>query len=109
MKFLLLVYNEEAALDALPEGRFDSMMHDCLVHADELAEQGTLLGSQQLEPAASAKSAPSKRALSGSGCTNFSRRSATSSATRTSDRPARAWRSYGKEFLGLARARRAGR
>jgi hypothetical protein len=56
MKFLLLVYNEEAALDALPEGRFDSMMHDCLVHADELAEQGTLLGSQQLEPAASAKS-----------------------------------------------------
>ncbi len=56
MKFLLLVYNEEAALDALPEGRFDSMMRDCLVHADVLAEQGTLLGSQQLEPAASAKS-----------------------------------------------------
>jgi hypothetical protein len=32
------------------------MMHDCLVHADELAEQGTLLGYQQLERAASAKS-----------------------------------------------------
>jgi hypothetical protein len=56
MKFLLLVYNEEAVLDALPEGRFDSMMRDCLVHADELAEQGTLLGYQQLEAANSAKS-----------------------------------------------------
>ena len=56
MKFLLLVYNEEAALEALPEGRFDSMMHDCLVHADELSAQGTLLGYQQLEAANSAKS-----------------------------------------------------
>ena len=56
MKFLLLVYNEEAALEALPEGRFDSMMRECLVHADELAGQGTLLGYQQLEAANSAKS-----------------------------------------------------
>ena len=56
MKHLLLVYNEEAALEALPEGRFDSMMHDCLVHADELTEKGTLLGYQQLEAANSARS-----------------------------------------------------
>ena len=56
MKYLLLVYNEEAALEALPEGKFDSMMHDCLVHADELSAQGTLLGYQQLEAANSAKS-----------------------------------------------------
>lgn len=56
MKFLLLVYNEDAVLEALPEGRFDSMMRDCLAHADELVEQGTLLGYQQLEAANSAKS-----------------------------------------------------
>jgi hypothetical protein len=56
MKFLLLVYNEEAALEALPDGQFDSMMRGCLAHADELVEQGTLLGYQQLEAANSAKS-----------------------------------------------------
>jgi hypothetical protein len=56
MKFLLLVYNEEAALEALPDGEFDSMMRGCLAHADELVAQGTLLGYQQLEAAGSAKS-----------------------------------------------------
>lgn len=56
MKYLLLVYNEEATLEALPEGRFDSMMRSCLEHADELTAQGTLLGYQQLEAANSAKS-----------------------------------------------------
>ncbi|HEX7768860.1 MAG TPA: YciI family protein [Dokdonella sp.] len=56
MKFLLLVYNEDAALAALPEGRFDTMMRECLAHADELEAEGTLLGYQQLEAANSAKS-----------------------------------------------------
>ena len=36
MKFLLLVYNDPAALEALPAGDFDSKMRDCLAHADEL-------------------------------------------------------------------------
>ena len=56
MQFLLLVYTDTEMLDALPEGRFDTMMRECLGHADELVGEGTLLGFQQLEEPASAKS-----------------------------------------------------
>jgi hypothetical protein len=56
MKFLMMIYTDEALLDALPEGEFDTMMHGCLVHADELRESGHLLESQQLESVASARS-----------------------------------------------------
>lgn len=56
MQYLLLVYTDEAMTDALPDGRFDTMMHDCFVHADELRDSGHLLESQQLESAAGAKS-----------------------------------------------------
>ncbi|HRO26250.1 MAG TPA: YciI family protein [Luteimonas sp.] len=56
MQYLLLVYTDAALLDALPEGDYDKRMRHCLEHADELAECGTLLGFQQLEPAATAKS-----------------------------------------------------
>lgn len=56
MQYLLLVYTDTAMLEALPEGRFDSMMRECLGHADELAGEGALLGFQQLEAPATAKS-----------------------------------------------------
>jgi hypothetical protein len=56
MKYLLLIYNDEALLDALPTGEADAMMHGCFMHADELREQGRLLDSQQLEAPATAKS-----------------------------------------------------
>lgn len=56
MQYLLLVYIDEAMTGALPTDRYDSMMHDCFVHADELRDSGTLLQSQQLEPAAGARS-----------------------------------------------------
>lgn len=56
MQFLLLVYTDTAMLDGLPDGRFDSMMRDCLGHADEMVGAGTLLGFQQLEAASTAKS-----------------------------------------------------
>ncbi len=56
MQFLTLIYNEEAALQALPEGQFDTMMHSCFANADALRSQGKLIESQQLEPAATAKS-----------------------------------------------------
>ena len=56
MQFLLLVYNDAELLDALPAGRFDTMMKGCLEHADELQQQGTLLSFQQLEAPASARS-----------------------------------------------------
>lgn len=55
-KFLLLVYNDDTLLDALPAGEFDVMMRDCLVHADELTQQGKLLGFQQLEGPETARS-----------------------------------------------------
>lgn len=55
MKYLLLIYNDAALVDALPAGRADAMMRDCFNHADELRGQGSLIESQQLEAPASAK------------------------------------------------------
>ena len=56
MQYLMLVYTDNTLLDALPEGEFDTLMRGCFEHADELREGGCLLGSQQLEPPATAKS-----------------------------------------------------
>lgn len=56
MKFILLVYNDPAALDSLPAGDFDSKMRHCLSHADELKHEGRLIESQMLEDASTAKS-----------------------------------------------------
>ncbi|HZX70250.1 MAG TPA: YciI family protein [Rhodanobacter sp.] len=56
MQFLLLIYTDDTQLDALPAGEFDHMMRGCFAHADELQASGQLLQSQQLEPAASARS-----------------------------------------------------
>jgi hypothetical protein len=55
MKFMLLVYTDEALIDALPSGEFDSRMRDCLAHADDLRRGGSLLDSQMLEDAPRAK------------------------------------------------------
>lgn len=56
MKFLLLIYNDPAMLEALPVGEFDSAMRTCLAHADELKHAGRLLESQMLDDARNAKS-----------------------------------------------------
>jgi hypothetical protein len=56
MKFMLLIYNDDTMLGALPEGEADSMMRGCLSHADELRREGRLLESQMLEDATAAKS-----------------------------------------------------
>jgi hypothetical protein len=55
MKYLLLVYTDDELLEALPDGEYDGMMKQCLEHADDLQAEGTLLGFQQLQPAATAK------------------------------------------------------
>ncbi len=55
MQYLLLIYNDDERLDALPEGEADAMMRHCFAHADELKGEGTLIQSQQLEAPASAK------------------------------------------------------
>jgi hypothetical protein len=56
VKYLLLIYVDNALLDSLPAGQFDSMMQDCLTHADELQNEGCLIESQQLEAVSTAKS-----------------------------------------------------
>lgn len=56
MKFLLMIYNDDTLMDALPAGEADAMMRGCFEHADELRNDGFLLDSQQLESAATAKS-----------------------------------------------------
>jgi hypothetical protein len=56
MQYLLLVYIDPPLLGAAPPGEFDTEMRQCLQHADELQQQGTLLGFQQLENPDTAKS-----------------------------------------------------
>jgi hypothetical protein len=55
MQYLLLVYTDPELLDKLPEAEFNVKMRDCLKNADSLAAQGKVLGFQQLEPAATAR------------------------------------------------------
>ncbi|MEG3790684.1 YciI family protein [Lysobacter sp. CCNWLW3] len=56
MKFLVMIYNDDSLLGGVPADEAKSMMRDCLIHADELRDQGFLLDSQQLEAPATAKS-----------------------------------------------------
>jgi hypothetical protein len=56
MKYMLLIYLDPEKMDALPEAKFDSMMRDCLTHADHLQTKGKLLESQMLEEPKTAKS-----------------------------------------------------
>jgi hypothetical protein len=59
-KFLLLIYNDPELLGAMPAPQFDATMRDCLKHADELREGGTLLDTQMLESARTARSVRSR-------------------------------------------------
>src|SRR3546814_2421757 len=56
MQFLLLVYNDDTLLDALPDGEFDTRMNGCFAKADAMQREGRLLQSQQLESAKKARS-----------------------------------------------------
>ena len=55
MQYLLLVYTDAELLDKLPEAEFNLKMRDCLKNADSLQAQGKVLGFQQLQPAATAR------------------------------------------------------
>ena len=55
MQYLLLVYTDAELLDKLPPEEFNTRMRDCFEHADAQQRQGVLLASQQLQPAASAR------------------------------------------------------
>jgi hypothetical protein len=56
MKFIVLIYNDASALDALPAARFDAMMRTCFAHADSLRQAGRLVDSQMLQGTATARS-----------------------------------------------------
>ncbi len=54
-KFLLLIYIDPELLQSLPPHEYDAQMRACLLHADALQTQGTLLMSQKLQPPATAR------------------------------------------------------
>ena len=56
MQFMLIIYNDDALLDALPAGQADAMMRDCFAHADELRQEGHLIESRMLQSPERAKS-----------------------------------------------------
>jgi len=56
MQYMAVIYIDEKMLNALPPGRYDEMMRDCLGHADALRREGKLIESQMLEDAPTAKS-----------------------------------------------------
>ncbi len=56
MKFLVMIYNDDSLIEALPEGEYATMMRGCIHHADEMRAEGTLLDSQMLAPPAQAVS-----------------------------------------------------
>jgi hypothetical protein len=55
MQYLLLVYTDAELLDKLPAEEFNTEMRECLQHADAQMAQGKVLGFQQLQPAATAR------------------------------------------------------
>jgi hypothetical protein len=55
MKYLLLVYNDTAMVDAMPKPEFDETMRGCLKKADTLRDEGRLLQSQMLQGASTAR------------------------------------------------------
>ena len=56
MRYLLLVYTDQSMLDAMPPPMFDAEMKQCLVHADELKAEGSLVTFEQLELPSTARS-----------------------------------------------------
>lgn len=55
MQFLLLVYVDDALMQSLPEGEYASRMRHCFEQADAWKCEGALIGSQQLEAPATAR------------------------------------------------------
>ena len=55
MQFLTLIHIDPALLAALPQDEYDRLMRGCFEKADAFRDAGCLLGSQQLEDPASAR------------------------------------------------------
>jgi hypothetical protein len=56
MQFLVLIYNDNQLLDAMPAPEFNAAMRDCLSKADHMKANGRLIESQMLEDVSTAKS-----------------------------------------------------
>lgn len=54
-KYLVIIYNDPALLEAMPREEFNETMRGCIAHADELRRKGTLLDAQMLEDARTAR------------------------------------------------------
>lgn len=54
MKYLVLIYDDERMLDALPPAETESMMAECQVYIDRLRQNGQLLDAKRLESARTA-------------------------------------------------------
>jgi hypothetical protein len=50
MKYLCLVYHEEATIDALPASEYDAIMRDVLAYREELRRGGHYIVSSPLQP-----------------------------------------------------------
>jgi len=61
MKFMLLVYTDEALMDALPEGELDGMLRTCFDHVDQLESDGHRVESQMLAAPRAARSVRIRR------------------------------------------------
>ena len=55
MQYLMTINIDESLLAEVPAAEYDDLMRGCLAHADELRSDGKLLGSQQLESPATAR------------------------------------------------------
>jgi len=61
MKFMVLIYNDDSLLDAMPPAQFDATMRGCIEHAAELRKEGRLLDSQMLESPSTARTLRSRK------------------------------------------------
>jgi hypothetical protein len=61
MKFLCLVYHNEAERDAIPQDEWEALMQQGFADGDELAAEGVFLGGQALQPVRTAVTLRRKR------------------------------------------------
>ncbi|HEX5499094.1 MAG TPA: YciI family protein, partial [Thermomicrobiales bacterium] len=50
MRYLCLVYHDEAAIEAMPEGDYDALVRDVLAYRDTLRQGSNYVASSPLQP-----------------------------------------------------------
>jgi hypothetical protein len=61
MKYLCLIYYNEAERDAIPADEWESLMREGFAHGDELRDRGVFLGGNALQPVRTAVAIRRKR------------------------------------------------